>query len=314
MALRRNLLAALVVAAPATLLSLRTLASPSSPDRPLVDSQADGLASGLADIERRHGGRLGATVIDTGSHQLLALRGNQRFALNSTFKILAAAAVLARVDKGRESLDRRLRYGRDQLQHYSPATSEHAGSDGMTLRAIAASAVELSDNTAGNLLLDSLGGPSALTAWLRTIGDTQTRVDRREPTVNDVAPGDPRDTTTPIAMAATLERLLLSDVLAASSRTQLRKWMIGSETGRHRLRADLPQEWTAGDKTGTGPRNETNDVAVFWPPGRAPLVVTAYYNQSAASEPIRSVVLAEVGALAVRLAGERPARHTYPQK
>lgn len=257
----------------------------------------------LSELERSRGGRLGVAVIDASGRTLASHRGGERFALCSTFKALAVGLVLARADRGDESLGRRVAYGRDQLVAYSPVTEKHAGTGGgMIVGGLCDAAVTLSDNTAGNLLLDSFGGPAALTIYLRSLGDEVTRLDRREPELNDVAPGDPRDTTAPLAMAETLRKLVLGGALSGASREQLAAWLVACETGGKRLRAGVPADWRVGDKTGTGPAGEACDVAVLWPPGRRPAVVAAYYNATNATPAERDAVLAEVGRLAASAA------------
>ena len=192
---RRKLLAASLLAGPA-LSSLRAAAA----DPTAAVQQA------IAGLERRHGGRLGVAILDTANNGPIAYRGEERFALCSTFKFLAAAFVLARVDRKEESLTRRIVYSKDELVPYSPITGKHAGAGGLTVGEICEAAITLSDNTAGNLLLDSFGGPAGLTAYLRSLGDSVTRLDRREPTLNENKPGDPRDTTTPLAMLEILRK------------------------------------------------------------------------------------------------------------
>lgn len=260
----------------------------------------DDLQNQLADLERRHGGRLGVAVLDTATKRLVSRRGNERFALCSTFKMLAVGYVLARVDRGEESLDRRIVYGGDYLVDYSPITEKHVGA-GLTVREICEAAVTLSDNSAANLLLDSFGGPSALTAYLSGLGDHVTRLDRRELELNDVKPDDPRDTTSPRAMIGLMQSLLLGPALSPPLRGQLTTWLVESKTGYQRLRAGIPADWRVGDKTGTGPGRETNDVAIIWPRGRSPLLVAAYYAESVGSAAEREMVLADVGRLAVTI-------------
>lgn len=261
-------------------------------------------AEGLAALEARQGGRLGVAILDAGSGRVTAHRGDERFALCSTFKALAAARVLARVDAGEERLDRHLAYGREALVPYSPVTGPAVEAGGMTMAAICEAAVVLSDNTAGNLMLDSFGGPAGLTAWLRGLGDGATRLDRREPELNVVPAGELRDTTTPLAMAGTLRRLVLGEALSAASRERLVAWLVGCRTGDARIRAGLPAGWRVGDKTGTGPAplTPTNDVAIAWPPGRAPLIIAAYLEGARGSDAERSAVLAEVGRIAAQAA------------
>lgn len=252
----------------------------------------------LAALERRHGGRLGVAVLDTGSGRRIGHRIDERFAMCSTFKLLAAAAVLARVDRGVESLERRVVFGKDTLVAYSPATSRRVGAPGMTMAELCHAAITMSDNTAGNLLLHSLGGPAGWTAYARSIGDGTSRLDRIETELNEARPGDPRDTTTPAAMLANLQALLLGTALSAASREQLAGWLRANTTGATRLRAGLPPGWRVGDKTGSGDHAVTNDVAIVWPPQRKPLLVTAYYAESTIDADQRNAVLAEVGRIA----------------
>lgn len=267
-----------------------------------AQSDPEGPVARLMALERAHGGRLGVAILDVDSGRRVNHRGEQRFALCSTFKLLAAALVLARVDRGEERLDRRLAYDRDALVTYSPVTEQHVGA-GMTLAELCQAAVTVSDNTAGNLLLASFGGPPALTAFARSLGDGATRLDRIEPELNDVPPGDERDTTTPAAMLVSLRALLVGDALSATSRTRLRDWLLASSTGGRRLRAGVPADWLVGDKTGTGERGATNDVGILLPPGRGPLLVAAYYDApDDLAGPQRDAVIAEVGRIAAGLA------------
>ncbi len=256
---------------------------------------ADDAVSSLRELERRSGGRLGVAMLDTASGRRTAYRGDERFPMCSTFKFLAAALMLARVDRGEEKLDRRIIFAANDLVPYSPATKEHVGTGGMTVDAICDAAVTLSDNTAGNLMLASFGGPAGLTVFARTLGDTVTRLDRIETELNEGTPGDPRDTTSPLAMLGTMQKLVAGDVLTAASRERLIAWLIANKTGDRRLRAGMPASWRIGDKTGTGGNGSANDIAVAWPPGRAPVFVTAYYTGSTISDEARSAVIAEAG-------------------
>lgn len=253
-----------------------------------------GLTGRFAAIERRIGGRLGVAVLDTQTGRSWHHRAAERFPMCSTFKALACGAVLARVDAGKEDLNRRIRFAASDLVTYSPVTKERAGGDGMTLAEICEAGMTLSDNTAANLILDSLGGPQAVTAFARSLGDRETRLDRRETELNSAIPGDPRDTTTPAAMVSDLRALLLGDRLSAASRRQLAVWMEANKTGDAKLRAGLPKDWRIGDKTGGGDHGSTNDVAVIWPPGHKPLVVAVYITECAASFDDRDAAIADV--------------------
>jgi beta-lactamase class A len=252
-------------------------------------------------IERRYGGRLGVAIFDAGSGLRVEHRAEERFALCSTFKWLAAAAVLARVDAGAERLDRRVKYDRQALLDYSPISSAHVASGGMTLGALCAAAVEFSDNTAANLVLATIGGPAGLTDYIRSLGDPVTRLDRTEPQLNEATPGDVRDTTSPAAMVALMHRVLLGSALSERSRAQLTTWLDDSTTGAKRLRAGLPATWKVGDKTGTCGHAATNDVAIARPPGRMPLLVAVYFAESPATSDERDAAIAQVGRIASRL-------------
>jgi beta-lactamase class A len=255
----------------------------------------------LAEIEAAAQGRLGVAILDTGTGTLYGRRENERFPLCSTFKLLAAAMVLDRVDSGEEKLDRRIAFGADDVVVHSPATKERAGTDGMTIAELCDAAITLSDNTAGNLLLASFGGPQALTQYLRSLGDKATRLDRIEPDLNEATPGDPRDGTTPRAMAYTLQRILLGNVLSKASEALLIGWLTANKTGGARLKAGLPTGWRIGDKTGTCGHDATNDVAIIWPPDRPPIIVAAFLADTKAPLDEREAALAEVARAAAAL-------------
>lgn len=251
----------------------------------------------FADIERRVAGRLGVMAFDVATGRRLGYRANERFPMCSTFKWLLVAHVLSRVDLGEERLERRVPYGPSDVLEYAPVTREHVGEGALSVSALCAAAVEHSDNTAANLLLASVGGPSGLTAYLRRIGDSVTRLDRIEPELNSATPGDPRDTTSPGAMSEDLRRVLLGRALSDASRELLVDWLVGNTTGAAKLRAGLPGHWRVGDKTGMGAHGSTNDVAIVWPAAESPLLVAAYLTESAAPAGERNGALAEVGRL-----------------
>jgi beta-lactamase class A len=256
------------------------------------------LAQRLAEIDAASGGRLGVCVIDSGTGARTGHRDNERFPMCSSFKLMASAAVLARVDRGQEKLDRRIVFQGADLMSYSPGTARHAGA-GMTLGELCAAAITLSDNTAANLILADIGGPGGFTRYARSLGDTQTRLDRIEPMLNEARPGDPRDTTTPAAMAADLERLLLGQALSPASRAQLDAWMAASQTGGTRLRAGVPADWRVGDKTGTGRNGTANVIGILRPPQAPPILVAAYLTGTPASAEAQNASLAAVAAAIV---------------
>lgn len=258
----------------------------------------------IAALENENGGRLGVAVLDTSNGASAAFRSGERFPMCSTFKVLAAAATLARVDRGEEHLDRRIKFRAHDLVTYSPITKEHVDGDGMSVAELCRAAITVSDNTAANLLLANLGGPQAITAYARSLGDTLTRLDRNEPSLNEAVAGDLRDTTTPAAMLSNLRKLVTGKVLTPGSREHLVDWLIGNKTGDTRLRAGLPRDWRVGDKTGSGERGTANDIAVIWPtPNRPPVFVAAYLTGSPADGDHRSATLAAVGRAVVDFLG-----------
>jgi beta-lactamase class A len=272
-----------------TLISYIALAAPGfAATRPTADP-----AARFAAIEKEAGGRLGVAALDTGTGRRFGHREEERFPMCSTFKVLAVSAVLTQVDHGKENLDRRIRFAAGDVIDGSPISKDHIG-DGMTLAELCAAALDYSDNTAANLILSALGGPHAVTAFARSLGDPVTRLDRTEPTLNEATQGDPRDTTTPATMAANLQKLLLGKALAPASREQLTNWMIANKTGDARLRAGLPHDWRIGDKTGTGERGTANDIAIAWPPGRKPIIVAVYLTGSTVSPDQQSAAIADV--------------------
>jgi beta-lactamase class A len=253
------------------------------------------LGDALAKIELESGGRLGVAVLDTASGTVTGHRVEERFPMCSTFKLLAVAATLAKVDSGKEQLARRIPVKSEDILSYAPVAKQHVGAEGMSVGELCEAAVTLSDNTAANLILTSLGGPSAVTQYARLLGDQFTRLDRIEPELNEATPGDVRDTTTPAAMAGNLKALTTGEALSPASRDQLVAWLVGCKTGDARLRAGLPKTWKVGDKTGSGSHGSSNDVAVIWPASRTPLMIAAYLTETSADGDRRNAIHAAIG-------------------
>ncbi|MFI4934485.1 MAG: class A beta-lactamase [Caulobacterales bacterium] len=257
-------------------------------------------ADPFAAVEARTGGRVGVAALDTASGARLGHRAAERFAMCSTFKAMAAAAVLARVDRGVERLDRFVPYAERDLLDYAPVTRRRVKDGGMPLGELCAAAVELSDNTAANLILAAIGGPAGWTGFVRTLGDTSSRLDRIEPAMNTVAAGETRDTTTPLAMLADLQMTVLGKLLTPGSRERLAGWMVACQTGTARLRAGLPKSWRVGDKTGALSTTNANDIAVIWT-ATAPIVIASYIaGAKVASGAELDGAHAEIGAIVAR--------------
>lgn len=274
-----------------TLLAAALLAGGASPAL-----AADAGAPDFAAIERASGGKLGACVLDTGTGRTLGWRAEQRFPFCSSFKALLAAMTLAKAERGDLRLDEALAYGRADLPSASPITTRNLPRGAMSIAELCAAAVEYSDNGAANLLFKRVGGPAALTAWVRSSGDHAFDLSHNETALNLSRFGDPIDTTTPLAMAQSYRRILFGDVLRPSSRTRLADWLVANTTGARRIRAGLPAGWRVGDKTGTWNEGWFSivDTAVVWPPGRAPVVVAGFttdVTDAAAGE----TALAELG-------------------
>jgi beta-lactamase class A len=237
--------------------------------------QSQGTSHGTAhkfmQLEKKFDARLGVYAIDTGTNRTVVYRPDERFAYSSTFKALAAGAVLQQ--NSIEELDEVITYTKDDLVTYSPITEQHVDT-GMTLREICDAAIRYSDNTAGNLLLEEIGGPDGFENALRQIGDHVTEADRFETDLNSAIPGDIRDTSTARALAINLKAFTVDDVLPIDKRTILTDWMKGNTTGDELIRASVPKGWEVGDKTGAGGYGTRNDIAIVWPPNRDPIIIT----------------------------------------
>jgi beta-lactamase class A len=251
-------------------------------------------ADRIAQIETESGSRVGVVAIDTETGRRIEHRANERFLMCSTFKLLAAAAALQRVDRGEENLDRFIRYTQADILEYAPVTKQHLGEGGMRLGALCEAAIEQSDNTAGNLLLQAIGGPAGLTKFARSLGDNVTRLDRIEPELNTAKEGEERDTTSPAAMCSDVVRIIMTDLLSQKSRELLQNWLRGNQTGAALVRAGVPAEWRVGDKTGRNGEGETNDVAVLYPPDRARIFVVIYSMAPSLPDEKRAEIVANV--------------------
>ncbi|MBN3788229.1 PEN family class A beta-lactamase, Bcc-type [Burkholderia sp. Ac-20353] len=279
-----------------------TMSACASPQAGAASGASATSATSFAALERAVGGRLGVCAIDTATDRRVQHRADERFPFCSTFKAMLSAAVLAQSVERPALLQQRVAYRQADLVRYSPVTERHVGA-GMTVAELCAAAVQYSDNSAANLLLKLIGGPPTLTAFARSIGDDTFRLDRWETELNTALPGDPRDTTTPAAMSASLRVLALGDALPASQRAQLAEWLRGNRTGDKRIRAGVPAGWQVGDKTGTGDYGTTNDTGVLWSPAGGAVVLTVYYTQAQADAKTKDDVIASATRIAIAALG-----------
>jgi len=267
-------------------------ATPPSSTSPATVPDAD-----LAALEQKFGGRLGFYALDTGSGRSVAYRTDERFLMCSTHKVLVAGAILRLRQQQSGLLDRVIPYDKSTVLSYAPITSQHTS---MKVSELCEAALKVSDNTADNLLIELLKGPQAVTAFARDLGDNVTRLDRIEPQLNDGAPGDERDTTTPPVFASDLYALVAGEGLDSAGRELLVNWMKASTTGLDLVRAGVPKDWATADKSGSGSKGEVNDVAVVWPPNHATLVITAYTAPKDPKSTTGRKLIADATAVAVK--------------
>lgn len=239
--------------------------------------------------------RIGVAVIDMATGKKVSYRGDERFPLNSTHKALSCAALLSEVDKGRLALTSSTRFSQSRLVDYSPVTEKFVEPASITWRQLCSAAVSESDNTAANLVVERVGGPAAVTRFLRTTGDNVTQLDRDEPELNSAIPGDERDTTTPIAVSQTLQKLALGEALKLPSRRQLIQWMRDDKVADALLRSVLPAGWSIADKTGAGANGSRSIIAVVWPLTGKPMIVAIYITETEASLTQSNEAIARLG-------------------
>ena len=249
----------------------------------------------LRDYERGTGGHIGVYAKNVRTGAEVSWRAHERFVMCSSFKASLAACVLSKVDRGQARMDELIAFGPADLMEWAPVAKQYVGKGAMSVARMCAAAVELSDNTCANALLARVGGPPALTAYWRSIGDTVSRLDHYEPELNRTPPGDPRDTTTPAATAGNLHKLILGTALSPASREHLTNWMLGCKTGDNRLRAGLPKDWRVGDKTGNNGKDAAIDIAVTWSTRGEPVVVCAYTRGGAPTSRQVDDVFAQIG-------------------
>ena len=310
---RRRLRVVTALALTAALTGCASEPGPGSPrGEPAATARQSGSAAGPAVIdaaadfealEARFDARLGVFALDTGSGAVVEHRADERFAYASTIKALAAAVLLAQTTPA--DLDEVVRYGAADLVDFSPVTGPN-GTAGMRLGELARASVTRSDNTAANLVLDRIGGPQGLEDALRAVGDRVTAPERAEPELNEAVPGDVRDTSTPRALATSLQAYALGGALDEQDRGVLNGWLRDNTTGDGLIRAGVPAGWEVGDKTGAGGYGTRNDMAVVRPPGKAPIVLAVLSSRADPDADHDDALIAEATRVAVRALSTAP--------
>ncbi|MDX5979465.1 class A beta-lactamase [Vreelandella alkaliphila] len=260
-------------------------------------AQDDNLLTEVDRIERQLDARVGFAAYDLETGQRWEYNADQLFAMSSTFKTLACAALLQRVDEGNEQLERRVKVSASDIVTYSPVTEAYADNREISLFELCEATMTTSDNTAANLILQAIGGPQAVTEFVRELGDSVTRLDRWETELNEAAPHDERDTSTPNAMVSNLEKLVVGNALSSQSKNQLREWLVNNEVADGLFRSQMPDEWVIGDRTGAGGFGSRSITAVIWPPEREPTIVAFYITETDASFEERNTAIAELGSV-----------------
>ena len=270
--------------------------------RYMVSQSAMEAARNPREIEKETGGRLGVALIDSKGALLLGFNRDDRFAMCSTFKAPLAAAVLMGAESGKFGLDGQVAFSKTDLQDYAPVVKANMKRGRMSMAELAEAAVEVSDNSAANLLLPFVGGPEGLTAFMRSHGDAVSRLDRNEPDLNENAEGDVRDTTSPAAMAGLMARLIFQDMQPDSAK-RLREWLNGSSTGDRRIKAGLPEGWTSGGKTGSC-GTAFNDVALVKAPSGEEYVLAIFLDRPTVDAKAADSAIAQAARAALGLIGK----------
>lgn len=255
-----------------------------------LETKPTSIQKQLAELEASYGGQIGVAAINTANNEHIQYRAEQRFPVQSTFKLMLAAAILKQSMTDNQLLQQKVKYNKEDLLSWSPITEKHLV-DGMTIAELCAAAAEYSDNAAANLLVKKLGGPQAVTAYMRSIDNKAFRLDGWEPNLNS-NPHDVHDTSTPAATVNSLQKLVLGNALATSQREQLVSWMKGNTVGDKRIRAGVPKGWIVADKTGSGDYGIANDIGVIWPPKGAPIIVAIYFAKDKKDAPRQEEVIA----------------------
>ncbi|MEC2056130.1 class A beta-lactamase [Peribacillus psychrosaccharolyticus] len=253
--------------------------------------------SKFAKLEEKYDAKLGVFAMDTGTNRTVAYHPDERFAYTSTHKALAVGALLQQ--NSIEDLNQLIFYTREDLVNYNPITEKYVDT-GMTLKELSDASLRYSDNTAGNLILNQIGGPAGFKQALEEIGDTVTNPVRYEPDLNEVNPGETHDTSTARALAASLQAYTLGDTLSAEKRELLLDWMKRNTTGDALIRAGVPKGWVVADKTGAGLYGTRNDIAIIWPVKGDPIVLAVLSSRDKKEAEYNDKLIAEATEAAIK--------------
>ncbi|EJU9974647.1 CARB family carbenicillin-hydrolyzing class A beta-lactamase [Vibrio alginolyticus] len=259
-------------------------------------SYASQLNEDISLLEQQTSSRIGVSVRDTQADERWDYRGDERFPLMSTFKTLACAKMLSDMDSGKLSKNATAKVDERSIVVWSPVMDKLAGQNTRIEHACEA-AMLMSDNTAANLVLNEIGGPKAVTMFLRTIGDKATRLDRIEPRLNEATPGDSRDTTTPNAILNTLRTLVEGETLSYESRVQLKIWMQDNKVSDSLMRSVLPTGWSIADRSGAGGHGSRGINAIIWKENHRPVYISIYVTETELSLQARDQLVAQISQL-----------------
>ncbi|WP_435249650.1 class A beta-lactamase [Vibrio sp. nBUS_14] len=255
-----------------------------------LDSQS------IEKVESRVSARIGVAVYDTATNEMWSYKGDERFPMMSTFKTLACANLLYDSENEGLDLESKARVESNKLIAWSPITKEFVGKD-ISLKDACTATMEMSDNTAANIVLAGIDGPNGLTEFLRSTGDNKTRLNHIEPDLNHARPGDVRDTTTPNTMVKTLNDLVYGNVLSEASKAQLKTWMKDNKVSDGMIRSILPDGWNIADRSGAGAYGSRAITAIVWSETRAPLIISISLTETELTIPERDTVINEIGEL-----------------
>lgn len=241
-------------------------------------------------LECKYNAKLGVYALDTETNTEIAYNAEERFAYCSTFKALAAGAILEKYSI--EDLDKVIQFSQEEVLSHAPV-AKYKVSTGMTIEEICEAAVRQSDNTAANLQFDLIDGPEGFKKSLNNLGDSVTEPSRKETELNEATPGDIRDTSTPKQLAIDLKEYATGEVLSKEKQKIFIDWMSNNATGDELIRAGAPKDWVVADKSGAGSYGTRNDIAIVMPPNRKPIFIVVMSKKDGKDEEYNNKLIEE---------------------